>query len=551
MNAIVTILTGISLLLMLYWLCRMEWHRQNKRRLWWRLMANAIAVVALSMLLYYAFRPREQETRLMAVLATEGTHPDSLKSFLSQHPGTPVYTWREWLYASSATVEQLHVFGYGLPASYWKMMNEVPVQLHLSPEPRGFLSVGWTKMVYQGNRFECRGKYDNTGEDTARLFLLQESTVRDSVLVGPGKVNDFVLNTIPFFTGPQVFTMVVVRGRDTIETSRLPVIVHAAGKTKILVLTGFPDAETGFLSRWLGQMGYSVTARNRISNQQYLTNYLHADPVNFSRPAGQWLGQFDLLVTDAGTMAANPAVSNAARQLIAAGKMGLVLLADSSLTKEVWYGRGYRWQSGNGGEAEGTLTFVPGPAATPVWKNRDTVLAVRMNEGAGHVAISGWHSSFSLRLTEKNSHYAAYWSSVITGALPVSEPEKTMSALNNFPEPWDETILLWRTAAPEYTAAGTIFPWLHYTVAWPDRSGWQTAVSRQDSARWFVFDRGEWFTMRMRERMQASEAFAGTRATVTKSIDGKPVMNWQRLRGLFLGCFFMASVFLWMEKKLD
>ncbi|HEY4061678.1 MAG TPA: hypothetical protein VGM30_07245 [Puia sp.] len=228
-----------------------------------------------------------------------------------------------------------------LPLTYMRGLERHPLSpVPVPGRTEGIVSVDWTRkpgrgdsLRVQGRLAQGEGKENNEGAKI-RLLLTGMGEVLDSVEV-PVRGGTFALGTIPAVIGRTVYHLVVVRvgsgvAVDTLEKEEVPVEVMPGRPLNILFLAASPDFENRFLIDWLSKGGHGIASRTRISRGKYDKAYVRLPELSMETLTSSLLDRFDLVIADAAELSSIGAGElSVLRKEVREKGMGLIIKTDS------------------------------------------------------------------------------------------------------------------------------------------------------------------------------------------------------------------------------
>ncbi len=574
------------------------WRRPDQRRRWLRLLASVVLPLALWLTAYPPQRA-VPATRSAAILLTEGYQPDSLRQLRRRlGAGTPVWSYR--IAAPAGTrplgslldlaeqrpaLRQLHLLGQGLPAADLPALGNVRVQLHTAPAFTGFRGAHWSPQLQLGQALVVEGTVA-AGSTPAWVSLRAAGAERDSVRLAAGS-GAFRLRYLPKVAGRLLPELVLRQAGRVVATEPVPVEVATTALPPVLLLTAVPSFEFKFLKNSLAAQGRAVGLRINVSKGLVQTEFLNqpAQPLDHLTPT--LLSRYPLVVADVATLAAlPPSESQALREAVRAGRLGLVLLAttaplpaaaparaDFSVIAQPTTGPGaspqlLTWPGAPAGvratlpaHLRSTAALKPlisGPSAT--------LVAASRRFGLGTVVVSVIPETFRWALQGQDVAYGSFWSQLLVAATPPPALAATWQLASRWPRPQYPLTLRLSGSLPPPPALPTVRrlaggPAVQLSLAqdmrlpewstaqyWPTAAGWhQVQGPGRTAYNFFVFDSAAWRGPELAER-QLALAQQTAAATKLGAATGTVQQPWAA--GWFFGLFLLAAGFLWLEEKL-
>src|SRR6188768_2787425 len=157
----IMIIAGLALL---FFLCRKEIARRNKARLWLRIIASVLAVIALicmglPLTLHNSSVAKSNEV----IVVTVGANEDSIQQFRkSNNKRMAVLQADDFVSAQTTRYDSVHVFGYGFSADELTSIHTEALVFHASVIPTGIVSVSWNRKLKKGEELLVQGVYTNS-----------------------------------------------------------------------------------------------------------------------------------------------------------------------------------------------------------------------------------------------------------------------------------------------------------------------------------------------------------------------------------------------------
>ncbi|MDO6434976.1 hypothetical protein Q4E93_30460 [Flavitalea sp. BT771] len=538
-----------------------EVQRDNRARVFWRVIANIVLVASLAAIaLPIGYTRRSLEGSKEGILLTEGYNMDSIKS------KAPVWVAPEDVKGQG--LSRLHVYGYGLTREECARLPDVPLVFHPSSLQAGIVSIHWKRSLWPGEACRIQGRFFNAQGTPVKLLLTGMGTMLDSAEISSGAGGYFELRTLPVQVGRAVYHLIALSGADTLEQESISVKVSPGKGLKILLLAAAPDFENRFLAHWLSEKGHGVTIRTAISKGKYdhVSLNMAVEQPDHLTPA--LLDKFDVVVADAAELKAIGSREYAILRRQVAGKgLGLIIKADSTSL-----GHGARALGGNDSVLRMVVTDKPGDR--PMIKDSQSRTLVSANMyGAGKIILMTLNGTYVRLLSGDKKDYSALWTSIlqeaagdaavterwqITPDLPaVDQPMKVLlqSAGSSLPQALiaDDDEQAGARPVAVYLAQDPLLPFAWEGSYWPRKAGWQTVRTSQGSPSWwYVWGKDDWHTLRRTERMRETAAWISQNGRRGGG-HGEREAEIERVlisKGWFYLLFLLCCVFLWVERKI-
>jgi hypothetical protein len=587
------LLLGVGLLLA-------AWRRPDHRRRVPRLLASTLLPVALWLAAYPPQRavPLSQAA---GILLTEGYQPDTLRQLRRQlGAGTPVWSYgvpapagarplRSLLALAEQrpTLHRLHLLGRGVPVADLPALNKIQLKAHAAPAFSGFQDAQWNMTLRLGQPLQIAGAAALPARAAPGWVSLRAGGAgRDSVRL-PGTGGAFRLRYVPKVAGRLVPELVLRQAGRVVATEPIPVEITPTELPAVLLLAAVPSFEFKFLKNSLAAQGRAVALRTTVSRGLVQTEFLNQPTRPLDHLTPTLLGQYQLVVADAATLATLPvSESQALRAATQAGRLGLVILAEAAPLPAATPARAdfsVLAQPTTGAVASPQLLAWPGAPAglrapLPARLRPSTTLqplatgpggalaAASRRVGLGTVVVSTVAETFRWALSGQPAAYAAFWSRLLDAATPPTAAVATWQLASRWPRPQYPLALRLAGALPPAATLPTVHPLAggpavalalaqdtrlpEWSTAqyWPSAAGWHE-VRGPGNVRhaFFVFDSAAWRGPELAER---ARALAQRPATVGLGSEAAGSVRVPWPAEWFFGLFLLAAGFLWLEEKL-
>lgn len=576
-------------------LLAVAWRRPDPSRRALRLLASVAAPAALWLTAYPPARS-VPAARAEAIVLTPGYSPDSLRRLRRQlGAGTPVWSYQvaapagaKALPALLSLAEQrpalrrVHLLGQGLPAADLPTLGPVAVVAHAGPALFGFREAAWARQVALGQYVTIEGAVVlPPGAAPGWVSLRAAGAGRDSVRV-PAGGGAFRLRYQPRAAGLAVYQLLLRQAGRAVAAEPVPLEVLPAAQPAVLLLAAVPSFEFKFLKNSLAATGRAVGSRTAVSRGLVQTEFLNQPTQALDHLTPALLGRYAVVVADAPSLAAlPPPESQALRQAVQQGRLGLVLLADPTPLPAALPGRAsfVVQPLPVGGATPQPLAWADAPALVRallpahlragaelqplVTGPGGAVVAAGRRFGLGTVVVSVVPETFRWSLQGQAAAYTSFWSQLLTAATPPPPAAATWQVLAPRPRPGVPLAL--RLAGGPAAALPTVRPLAGGAAVrlplaqdprlpewrtaqyWPATAGWhQVRGPGAATHRFYVFEPATWRGPELAERAQALAA----RPTPILLAEGRDTVRQPWPAGWFFGLFLLAAGFLWLEEKL-
>ncbi len=552
--------------LLLAYLLWQEYRRPNTKRRLLRMLASVLALASLALLFVPLLLGKKQLGRNEAVWLTPGYSKDSLARFrglplfttdplIAQKSGATLIASAGDIALQKGGIRQVNILGHGPAPGELEAAGTLKLAFHPDTPKEGFAAANWPKRMVSGQAFTVQGQYLNPGSKPVKLVLKGLGTSLDSVSLNKGTTN-FSLTSVPRQSGRSLFSLLAIRGRDTLSKDDLPVLIQPEQKPAILVLSSSPDFENRFLKEWLGQQAYPVAVRSRSSKERSAVEYFNQERINLDVLTEQVLAKFDLLILDQDELKLlRPAELNALQRQVRSG-LGLLLRADSSYRGSLV---NFGTQKFNGkslninvntakalsalsADNPSVLSAMPGSQPVAYANTQYLVAAVQLR-GAGRLGITTLKDSFQWLLSGQKPDYAAFWSALISRTARAAESGPRWEVSPALPVPGERlSIALYSGSitpqpitvnntglSPEQ---GQLNPTSWKGFYWASSPGWQELSSGTEQSEFYVFYPSQWQSLRALQRIESTRRSvqqhqaSGSSQSSTEAPLKVPVSKW-------------------------
>lgn len=542
---------------------------------WLRVIAQAVAIIALVGLLLRPSWPTQLKQSILVVL-TRGYsvwQVDSLKRSdpslrFVRAPGAAALAGSDSA-ASYREVSKLgsirYVVGEGFPLAY--LDGSEGFRFLAGKPPRGIVQL-------------------NTGTFPANRRSWIHGTVREAkgsllVLRGPGGIEDslkirlageapFDLGFVAKTPGKYVYSLTVTDASGASLGEEVPIEVAGDRLLSVLILQTYPQAEARFLKNFLSAKGHRLVTRYRLSKGVYRHEFANGATEKIGALTQLAMGTFDLLITDVESIESLSGTE--LRELEASVTKGLGLLMLLREIPDKTHFPGNVLQLNLDATALDTVRFrlgrygsFVGPfAATKSSGRIQVVLRSGLYalqgfalSGDGKVGYCSLGETYRLGLGGDNSAYAALWSPLLEQVARREDASVKVGVVSPFPIYPDEPVNVEVIGGEDLTltdAQGISIPLaenvridnLWHGTFRPPASGWTTLSASYTTQAVFVSKPGAWPSVRA-ENQRKANALAGEDpgSMVADQVIKEEVPRW-----IFFLIFVMAMGVVWMGPKL-
>lgn len=576
----ISVIIASSILLII--LLRKEILRNNKARLFLRIIASVIAVIALvCMAIPLTVKQENLNKNKQIIVLTAGFDQENLNAF-QKNKNIPVISEEDFLADPSVVYDSVYVFGFGLPSEILQSIHQHFV-FHTSSVKAGITAVNWNPTLKKGEELSVQGSYTNQTANPVKLVLTGFNTVIDSVLTPAKQTLGFHLQGVPKQNGKAVYSLIAIAGKDTLEKEPVPLELISSHPVKVMMLSTTPDFENKFLKNWLSQNGYTVVNKTTISTNKSDRSFFNASPLSLDRITSALLDSFDIIVSDEAAISSlsKPEQENLYSQVTKDG-LGLIIRGDTIANTNNWYTGPFRLYKLSGTQPSAiTVSFLKEqyfkailPVEEPLFirmqsgmqplttDSAGNPVTAAVAEGAGKIIFTTLNNTYNWLLSGNGNQYYRFWNRVlqkaakphtassiieIRPALPVIGQPVVFSINSN-----KDTIPLIRIdqSLPAFTQNPQL-PNQWQTVYWPTQPGWQNSVVLDNAEyNWYVYDKKDWPYISATERMEAADRYAARPDLINIGEQGKSSPVPVSLVYFFLP-FIICCGFLWVERKIS
>lgn len=588
--------TGIivaSVLLVLFLLWK-EIRRPARVHLFLRLTASLLAVAALACLalpVNYSVTKAGNNSGTVVIL-TPGYNKDSLAGYKDlpkysteaslASAGTTLIPDLRWFLAQHPLINQLHVLGYGLADDELTALTEmaINVQYHAPALPAGYTAAGWPRQLHQGEWLEVQGNYNNPGKEPVKIVLTGLGARLDSATISATTAQSFRLRCKPAHQGSSLYELETSSAGKTLLNPKIPVDILPASHLKVLLLSSSPDFDNKFLSTWLYENQYQVAARNTITKGKYSQQFLNRQAIALSTLSTTLLDKFDVVIADDQALATLNASEKAALRAQIQKGLGLVLQTDSAASLASFTaGLQVKKQPGSPVTARPltmpavfTTTTPLQPAqwfsiennrqAQPlVMDDQGAVVTAAILSGAGKLVLNTVNNTYSWILAGNGQDYAQFWSLLLHKAARSDAQDSRWEQVSAFPTVGSPVVLTLATTAAGVpaieTPAGRValsqkawHPHSWTGTYWPVASGWQTIRHQEDSLRLYIYEKGDWITVKAGASIINNTRYSAVSTPEKASNGTSPEKEKKQVPPVIFGLIFLACCsYLWFEAK--
>jgi hypothetical protein len=545
----------------------------------------ALFIIFLTVLgLLYRPHTTKQQSAADHLLLTPGYKRSTVDSLLGRNPELKIIRTIEVeaygtddLVESPSEIAALHysvqyIIGQGLPRYVLESLDTPHFQFIPGNVITGIQHLAPHEPYEANQRGVIRGVFRNTG--TTTLILAGPSGAEDSVSFRTDGLLPFELEFYPKHAGNFVYTLAVRKGIQLVR-ERLPVVVGASRKLRILFLQKFPTAETRYLKNYLSEKGHAVVVRYQTSQSNFRFEYSNVPAVQINRLTPARMNSFDLILIDTSSLKELGDDEASSLQKAVQEGLGLILLLDELPRKG---SRAYRFLPVNGtpiatdtvhlplsGLEYHTFPIIPvalapDPSLKAILQHSNKILSGYRYAGAGKVGFQLLKETYRRSLEGNIEDYAAVWAPLISKTARSSKTQFQIGLVTPFPYYENEPInidviageqkptLLADSIGVPLTEDVTVDDyWLG--KIWAGKRGWHSLFIPEDSTQLSYYASGneEWRSLRMSQQAQENRLASSVhsnfkRLTYDEEVEVSPLY--------FFLLFLLAAGFLWLAPKI-
>ena len=580
------------------------------------MLLNTIAYAAVFLLL---IEPRySQQVQQNVTLVTEGAEASGAGNISSTSlyiaPGVQISSavkqtfsnanWLldvEQLLLREPALSSIKVYGFGLEQEQW--LN-FPQNISVEFEPPvidGFTAMRWPRSLVEGEVLSVNGHYQTQDmDDIIQLRLLDPA---DNIVDEARIKSDqgFSLTTRIKTPGNLVYRLQAWDAGLMLSEQPVPVSVGLAVPLDILIMQSAPSFETRALKKFAETRGHRIRLNTDISKGKRITQSANLANDTDTSLSPQNLAQQDILIMDGRALINLPLTQRQWLNAAVDAGLGLLLLADSTLVKNINdlnedLLTGFNLAPLANVEttavprlltANATDWQVPLPVLTMQLdaENADVLiddgkgrsLVITRAKGLGQIGISLVSHSHSWLTAGQNAAWGDYWRTLFSSLsrLPadsylLAPPETEFNRVNqrlavcavgtgkgasvsiNAMAP-----LALSSGFDLQLASDRLNSARQCTYFWPRVSGWHQLhlysadrSSVLDQKAVYVFDSDQWLAQQRKQRLQATLARSSKNGK--KPVETNTALVSEPLNPFWLWLtLILSATCLWLERKLD
>ncbi len=563
---------AILLLSGLLWL---EWKRPAKY-LYARLFTTILLVIALAGVLLQPHTRKEIITDGLVVLTPhyDEAQADNLRKSDEALQFVVTPDAKSFANAATRTLHQLQreknirfVLGDGLPEYFIEEHNQ-SYRFLKSKTPVGIIEWNQPEIFRMNRKQIISGKINS--DKSMKLILTGPGGAEDSITVSGNGIQPFQFSITPKQEGKFVYSIRLKTG-DTKEEYPFPVEVKAVEPLRILMVQGFPFAETRYLKNFLVAQGHLLAVRTQLSKNNFNYEYNGINALKTERLTPSILESFDVVITSSETLLELPSAELNALTAAIGNGLGLIKLIDGS-EKKNRSSLGLAIQENAKDTVRLNLNGSTEAFSVAPWTVKESVETITnangrtlsgfMEKGNGKSGFQFLQETYQLILKGKEDHYAELWSPLLEQVARTKNQSHKINFRNSFPiyadEPIAVSVISAENQLPRLTFNQVVIPLREDVVVddyrhgkvWADTTGWHSLIIESDSIakNIFIAPANSWSALRSMHLRAANErqaTYSSISANYQSSHEEQPIPPF-----FFFFLFLGAVGFLWLAPKL-
>jgi hypothetical protein len=562
--------------------CLLAWLevKRNQKLRTARLLALLLAVLSVVCLVINPSLSSGKSANI--IVLTPGYSKKTLDSLVSKDPRSPVYKLHGVTGTNNALEIQhyrdlvdlkgnISLLGAGVPQYMLEYMDASSLRYFPGSMPEGFIGIRPDKVYTENQPGEVNGIIHASGYQT--VTLTGPGGAEDSVRLHSKNPQPFSLTFTPKTSGLYVYTVSASDSSGKIRYSeRVPIHVKEQKPLSILFLSDYPSAEVRFLKNFLENRRHKLTLRYKISKAKYRTEFINTPQKSVGRLNESLLQSFDLVLTDASSLASLTETEIRALKEGMKGGLGVItLIQASALSRQANDLLALTLANVKSDSAKLLVNkqFLKIPA-TAVSVSSEKKLVSIQRESSGRM-VSGYYQSglgksgfqllthtFSLELAGEKEAYAQIWSPLIESVARKEIRKYDVRFITPFPHYPDEPVefkIIAGGEKPTVKIDSSEIPLVEdplikkvwFGKIWAGPAGWNSLHIDQDSSqhKFFVSQPDAWKSLQVFNQQKSIRRLASQKAPIVEQVRFQPVS-----RIIFFILFLLAAGFLWFAPKL-
>lgn len=562
---------GVLLYLVFLW---KEWTGKTGRRLYMKMIAGLIAILALAMIALQPHIRTPEKISYTGILSQgyQKAQQDSLKEvyknirFIDYKPGQDLST-------DIKKGQKVFILGTGLATFDLWQLDENQVHILSAMDLKGVSRLKYASENVVGNDFIVTGEFRKAPKDHQLLLTGPGDTPLDSIRLQESETQRFRLKGQHLAEGNYVYKLVEKdRTGNRVSTSPLAVSISAKTKLKVLMVNQFPSFETKYLKNFLAESGHQVIVRSQVSKDRYKYEYFNSLQRGAFRLTSKTLSDVDLLIIDAASMRmASKSVLKSLQTAMLKQGLGVFIQtdADSYNGNIPLFDCSFLEQA----DKDIIVDMEPRPRLNKypyIFKNDPLLKSIHKSEagiimaykrfGAGRIGTTILQNTYELVLEGNTRVYQTIWSRAIS---MMSKRKKTetdweqdeMMVYQDAPfqfqiKTFQENPVVRNTDRTRIPLARD----MELTQVWggttfPRKLGWNKLMLEQDSTAvfdFYVIDTAQWTSLNAVKRVNENlRYFDQPVAADERTESQRPIKLWW-----FFIAFLLAMSCLWLEPKV-
>lgn len=458
--------------------------------------------------------------------------------------------------------------GYGLKEAELEHLRGKSFSYIPSALPEGITAISIPEKMVSNRRYPVEGIYNGTPA-ASKIILSGPGGREDSVTVRGKGPHAFHFSYHARRAGNIMYELIVADSLGNRVIEKLPLKVGEAKPLNILFIQSYPAFETQYLKNFLAQKNHRLVLRYQLSKHAVRYEYANRPPVSMNAISRNTIKEFEVIVTDNDALEKlSPAERTIVLDEIENGGLGLLNLQGSVPKNikptDVFPFDVFRVKTDTAEIMGDSRRFIlpaiplrvsPAASVTELIKNKSGILTGYGYRGAGKIGFQFLKETYRLSLSGDSVAYSEIWTPLIEQiARPEQEPY-SIDITSPFPRYPDEPLHLEVISSGQKPAVANdsitvplkedvLLDDVWHGTVWPGNSGWHWL----NTLPYYVSEDGEWKTLEIANRMNATRLVAVTGNTSTPAGMIKEEKEIPPL--LFYTLFLLAAGFIWLAPKL-
>ena len=362
----------------------------------------------------------------------------------------------------------------------------------------------------------------------------------------------------PKASGNFTYQVIATIGTDTISKETLPFTVNRAEQPSVLMLQSNPNFEARFIKNYLGDYGYSVSSRTRISRDLFNEEFVNTSRKNLKRITSSLLEQFQLIILD---KTAYNLLSSGEKQLIKdlnkVGNLGILLINTAPAEmNNLWT---YVPTSIESTTAINGINFENEIIRSfPTITSINKTIGYYESNGIGKVGLLTVESLYQLVLQGQQTSYNTIIQQLTESLLPYQKKDGFIQLINT-PRLLEKTNVKFTSSSSNPTIVidntehpireSAYRPGLYETDFWPQKEGWTSLYIQPDSIQYdyYVFGSNDWSAKKANDLFLLNDQYSQTLMS-----NSNPIQIQEKYflpKWIYLVAIILSLGLLWAEQR--